>query len=69
MTHKAHGQVKVDIRVWVLLLDWNPLTIFCNTKPYFRLCNRPYKLDKRSLKDKAARALGGRAFSWLAMAR
>ncbi len=54
MPHESIGQVKVDIRLWVVLLDWNPLTVCTNTRPYFRVCGQKYTLDKSSFRDKAA---------------
>ncbi len=35
---------KFDIRFWVLVTNWNPLTLWCY-EPYFRLCTEDHSLD------------------------
>ena len=39
---------KFDIRFWVLVTNWNPLTLWCY-EPYFRLCTEDHSLDQKSL--------------------
>lgn len=34
---------KADLRVWVLVLDWNPLIAFAHPDAYFRVATRPYQ--------------------------
>ena len=41
---------KFDIRFWVLVSNWNPLTVWCY-EPYFRLCTEDHTLDRRSLSN------------------
>ena len=36
---------KFDLRVWVLVTDWNPLTIWLFKKPYVRLPAHDYSTD------------------------
>lgn len=37
---------KFDIRIWVIVTDWNPLTIWCWEKPYFRFTAGDYDADQ-----------------------
>jgi len=39
------GAAKADLRLWVLVLDWKPLTAFINPGAYFRVATRAYALD------------------------
>ena len=39
------GRRKFDIRVWVLVTDWNPLTIWYFKKPYVRLPAHDYDVE------------------------
>ena len=41
---------KFDIRFWVLVTNWNPLTVWCY-EPYFRLCTEDHSLDQKSLSN------------------
>lgn len=41
---------KFDIRLWVLVTNWNPLTVWCY-EPYFRLCTEDHSLDQKSLSN------------------
>ena len=43
---------KFDIRFWVLVTNWNPLTLW-SYEPYFRLCTEDHSLDQK------------RCFRWL----
>jgi tubulin monoglycylase TTLL3/8 len=36
---------KFDIRQWVVVTDWNPVTIYIYEECYFRLCMQDYNLD------------------------
>jgi hypothetical protein len=36
---------KFDIRQWVVVTDWNPVTIYIYDECYFRLCMQDYNLD------------------------
>jgi tubulin monoglycylase TTLL3/8 len=36
---------KFDIRQWVIVTDWNPVTIYIYDECYFRLCMQDYNLD------------------------
>ena len=36
---------KFDIRQWVIVTDWNPVTIYIYGECYFRLCMQDYNLD------------------------
>ncbi|CAE7242432.1 TTLL8 [Symbiodinium natans] len=42
---RPSGPAKCDLRVWVLVLDWNPLTAFVHPEVYFRVATLPYELD------------------------
>ena len=37
---------KFDIRFWVLVTNWNPLTLW-SYEPYFRLCTEDHSLDQK----------------------
>lgn len=41
---------KFDIRIWVLVTDWNPLTIWVWEKPYIRFPAADY--DPNNLNDR-----------------
>lgn len=41
---RGGGAAKADLRFWVLILDWAPLTVFVHPSPYFRVATRPYVL-------------------------
>jgi tubulin monoglycylase TTLL3/8 len=36
---------KYDIRQWVLVSDWNPLTVWLYSEPYFRFPATDYNAD------------------------
>ena len=42
------GARKFDIRAWVLVSNWNPLTVWMY-EPYFRVCTEEHSLDAKSL--------------------
>ena len=42
---------KFDIRQWVLVTNWNPLTIFFYNDCYLRFCVNEYNLDTADLSD------------------
>jgi hypothetical protein len=44
------GGRKFDIRAWVLVTNWNPLTVWMY-EPYFRVCTEEHSLDKKSLSN------------------
>lgn len=48
---QPYGRAKCDLRVWVLVLDWNPLTAFVHPEVYFRIATRPFEVD--SMEPKA----------------
>ena len=48
---RASGPAKADLRVWVLVLDWNPLTAFAHPNTYFRVATRPYTMDSAGCPD------------------
>ena len=35
---------EVDLRQWIVVTDWNPLTAFAHEQPYFRLTTAPWDL-------------------------
>ena len=43
------GARKFDIRAWILVTNWNPLTIWVY-EPYFRVCTEEHSLDSKSIK-------------------
>lgn len=43
----VHG-FKWDIRQWVLVTSWNPLTVWCYDRCYLRFCTYPFELDNLS---------------------
>eukprot|EP00397_Hematodinium_sp_SG-2012_P002692 GEMP01002700.1.p1 GENE.GEMP01002700.1~~GEMP01002700.1.p1 ORF type:complete len:988 (+),score=176.56 GEMP01002700.1:146-3109(+) len=45
-------QVKVDLRLWVLVISWNPLQAYVYEEPYFRLATKPFDFP-RSPKGRA----------------
>ncbi|CAK9061668.1 unnamed protein product [Durusdinium trenchii] len=45
LVNQPHGPAKCDLRVWVLVLDWNPLTVFVHPEVYFRIATRPFQFD------------------------
>jgi len=44
------GARKFDIRAWILVTNWNPLTVWMY-EPYFRVCTEEHSLDKKSLSN------------------
>lgn len=42
---RSTGPAKCDLRAWVLVLDWNPLTAFVHPEVYFRVATLPFELD------------------------
>merc|ERR1712100_276725 len=36
------NMVKMDLRIWVCALNWNPLVAVCHKHTYFRLCTKPF---------------------------
>ena len=44
------GARKFDVRAWILVTNWNPLTVWMY-EPYFRVCTEEHSLDKKSLSN------------------
>jgi tubulin monoglycylase TTLL3/8 len=42
------GARKFDIRAWIVVTNWNPLTIWMY-EPYFRVCTEEHSLEKKQL--------------------
>ena len=40
------GGFKFDLRQWVLVTSWTPLTVWLYNAPYLRLCGAPFDLGK-----------------------
>lgn len=47
----ATAATKFDIRLWVLVTDWDPLESFLYDECYLRVCPEPYTLAESSLGD------------------
>ncbi|CAJ1354883.1 unnamed protein product [Effrenium voratum] len=45
LINRETGPAKCDLRVWVLVLDWNPLTAFVHPEVYFRIATLPFDLE------------------------
>mmetsp|Transcript_26707 Transcript_26707/g.61475 ORF Transcript_26707/g.61475 Transcript_26707/m.61475 type:complete len:757 (-) Transcript_26707:44-2314(-) len=44
---------KADLRAWVAVLDWNPLTIFALPQVYFRIATKPFCFNAESMEANA----------------
>jgi tubulin monoglycylase TTLL3/8 len=49
-----NGRTKFDVRLWVLVTSWSPLTIYVFHPFYLRLCSHEYSVDDDSLEDRYA---------------
>lgn len=45
---------KIELRLWVLMLDTNPMIVFAYGEPYFRIATRPYKFVDSTVQDEYA---------------
>lgn len=42
---------KFDVRLWVLVTSWDPITIFVHPEPYLRLSSKPFTFSAGSFSD------------------
>eukprot|EP00746_Dinoflagellata_sp_MGD_P112878 gnl/MRDRNA2_/MRDRNA2_49953_c0_seq2.p1 gnl/MRDRNA2_/MRDRNA2_49953_c0~~gnl/MRDRNA2_/MRDRNA2_49953_c0_seq2.p1 ORF type:complete len:862 (+),score=114.89 gnl/MRDRNA2_/MRDRNA2_49953_c0_seq2:71-2656(+) len=42
---------KFDVRLWVVVTSWDPITVFVHPEPYLRLSSKPFTFSASSLSD------------------
>ena len=45
------GSRKADLRLWVLVTDWDPLTVWTHSECYFRVAYSDYDLGSNDMKS------------------
>lgn len=50
---REYGPAKTDLRMWIMVLSWNPLTAFAYADVYFRVSDKPFDLAGKILHPSA----------------